>query len=82
MGLNKSERGGGGGMGGATQSVSGNYKSFEETNLTNASVCHVYPVTRTTGEERAECSKGGGGEFNSFRPHKCISVRSLLYAWC
>ena len=34
MGLNKRERGGAGGMGGATQSVRGNYKSFKGVNLT------------------------------------------------
>ena len=28
----------------------------------NASVYHVYPVSHTTGEGRAECSKGEGGE--------------------
>ena len=32
----------------------------------NASVCHVCPVNRKTGEGRAECSKGGGeGETKS-----------------
>ena len=28
----------------------------------NASVYHVYPVSRTTSDKRAECSKVGGGE--------------------
>ena len=27
----------------------------------NASVYHVYPICGTTGEERAECSKGADG---------------------
>ena len=27
----------------------------------NASVCQVYPVSRTTSEERAECSQGVWG---------------------
>ena len=46
------------------QSVRGNYKSFKGTNLTVVAGMHqfvmyqVYPVSRTTGEERAECSKG------------------------
>ena len=39
--------GAGCGTGGAAQSVRGNYKS--------------YPVSRTTGEERAERSRGGWG---------------------
>ena len=30
----------------------------------NASIYHVYPVSRTTSEGRAERSKGGGGEGN------------------
>ena len=29
----------------------------------NASVFQVYPVSRTTSEERAECSKGWGTGF-------------------
>ena len=49
----------------------------------NASVYHVYPVSRTTGEERAECSNGwgcgGDGIFNSFRSDRC---RGLQYARC
>ena len=50
----------------------------------NAPVNHVYPVSRTTSEERAECSRGwvggGGGRkrvLNSFRSHRC---RGLQYA--
>ena len=31
----------------------------------NTIVYHVYPVSHTTGEGRAECSKGGGGRGNS-----------------
>ena len=54
----------GGREGGVTLSVSGNYKSFHGDKSDgcgrNASGYHVYPVSRTTGEERAECSKGGG----------------------
>ena len=51
----------------ATQSVRGNYKPFyghkSDSCGRNASVYHVYPVSRTTGEGGTECSKGvGGGE--------------------
>ena len=68
MGLNKRERGGegaGGATGGATPSVRGNYKSFKGINVTvscgrNEPVYHVYPVSRTTSEEKAECSRGWG----------------------
>ena len=51
----------------------------------NASVYHVYPVSRTTGEEMAECSEGGGrwrGNSNRFRSHMCVPGWNLLYAWC
>ena len=56
-------RGGGEGeTGGATQSVRGTSKSFKGTHMygfgRNASVNHVYSVSRTTSEEKAECSKG------------------------
>ena len=66
MGLNKRERGGGDGMGRATQSVRGNYNSFKGINLTalegvHPFILYIYPVSRTTGEERAECSRGCGG---------------------
>ena len=27
----------------------------------DASVCHVYPIGRTTSEEGADCRRGGGG---------------------
>ena len=64
-------------MGGATQSVHENYKSFKRTNLTvvnrkNASVYYVCPISRTTSEERVKCSKGwvasegGRGFFTAF----------------
>ena len=60
--------GGGGGTGGATQSVRGNYNSFQGDKSDglrrNAPVYHVYPVIRTT---------------NSFRSHICTG---LLHAWC
>ena len=42
MGLNKRERGGWGGMGGATQSVRGNYKSFNGINLTVSEGMHQF----------------------------------------
>ena len=49
---------------GGTQSVRGNKKSFKGTSLTvvEGSVYHAYSLNRTTSEERAECTKGGGGE--------------------
>ena len=65
MGSNKRERGGGGGTGGTTQSMRGNYESFKGKHLSDdygriAPVYHVYPVSLTTSEERAECSGGKG----------------------
>ena len=46
----------------------------------NARVYHVYPVSYTTSEERAECSGvGATGFFHSFRSHR---RRGWLYAWC
>ena len=54
-------------QGDVSQSVHGNYKTRFRggQNLTavegNASVYQVYAVSRTTSEERAECSKGFGG---------------------
>ena len=42
MGLNKTERGGGGGTGGATQYVRGNYKSFKGMNLTVLGGMHQF----------------------------------------
>ena len=51
----------------------------------NAPVYHVYPVSRTASEERAECSRGpgGGGQrvFNSFGSHRCNAV-CMLCATC
>ena len=45
----------------------------------HASVYHVYPVSRSTSEERAEWWKGGVRVIsNSFRSLRCISVRILL----
>ena len=53
------------GWAGATQSVRGNYRPLKRTKFDgggrNASVHHVRSVSRTTGEGRAEVSKGGGG---------------------
>ena len=59
----REQREGEGGTGGATQSMCGNYKSFKGTNLTVVEGMHQFIVyilySRTTGEEMAECSKGG-----------------------
>ena len=65
-GFEQEGAGGGDGMGRATQSVRGNYKSFKGINLTalegvHPFILYIYPVSRTTGEERAECSRGCGG---------------------
>ena len=43
MGLNKRKRGGGG-MGGATQNVRGNYKSFKGINLTVLEGMHQFII--------------------------------------
>ena len=51
----------------------------------NAPVYHIYPVTRTTSEERAECSRGwrgggwGGPEKGFEVSHMCTG-KVLLYA--
>ena len=75
---------GGGGAAGTTQSVRGNCKFFEGTNLTIVDGMHhfimyilsvVQPVRKGRSVQR-----GWGGISNSFRSHTCISVRSLLYA--
>ena len=63
--MNKRERrGAGAGKGGATQSVRRNYESFKgdisDGFGRNAPVYHVYSVSRTTSEERVECSRGWG----------------------
>ena len=54
-----------GGREGGTQNVRGNYKSFKRDKSDgfgkNAPVYHAYPVSRTTSEERAECSRGMRG---------------------
>ena len=78
-----------GGGGGKLNLCAETLKPFTGLNVTVPGVegmhqftMYVYPVSRTTGEERAECSKGGeeGGEGNSnrFRPHKCKPDRNLL----
>ena len=72
------EQEGAGRGGGGTQSGRGNDDKSGGCGR-NASVYHVHPVSRTTSEERAECSQGGGGGSNSFRSHRC---RGLLYACC
>ena len=72
------EGAGGGGKGGATQYMRGNYKSDKSDGFgRNAQVYHVYPVSRTTSEERAEHSRGWEGEgrgaksiFYSYRSHR------------
>ena len=58
------QEGAGGGrgeeMGGATQNVRGNYKSLKGTNLTVVEGMNrfmMYPVNRTTSDERAECAR-------------------------
>ena len=55
-----------GGEGGGAQSVRGNYKRFYGDKSDgcgrSASVYHVYPVSRITGEGREGCSKGSGRE--------------------
>ena len=59
-GLNKRERGGRGGGGGKL-----NLCTETDSCGRNASVYHLYPVSRTTGEKRAECSneREGKGDF-------------------
>ena len=58
-GFEQEGAGGRGGMGEGTQPVRGNYKSLTSDGFgRNVPVYHVYPVSRTTSEERAECSRG------------------------
>ena len=90
MGLNKRERGAGAGGDGRGNSICAWELYILEGDTSdgfgrNAPVYHVYPVSCTTSEETAECSKGwmvggwGKRAFNSFRSHRC---RGLLYVWC
>ena len=71
MGLNKREWRGGGGPGGATQYVRGNYKSFKGINLTVLEGMHqqfimyilqvVQPVKRGRSVRRGGWRGAGGG---------------------
>ena len=88
MGASVEQEGAGGGRAGqlnlfaeTTNPLGGKCDGFGR----NAPVYRVYPVSRTTSDERAECSRGWGwggvgtkGFFTSIRSHRC---RGLLYAW-